>query len=194
MRVLVICEHDGHGIRLGTRSALAFGNAVADHTQGAIECLLLGHSLAAVAQDAAAYAPVLLAESPALANPVADRYSKVIADVVRQRGSDLVVAAATTFAKDILPRAAGLLGGAMASEVIGHQFREGQLCFRRPLFAGSIVATVTLVGKPQIVTVRPSAYPPASPRAQPCGITAVAVDEAALPQKIQFEALQSKLS
>src|SRR3989442_6656375 len=145
MRVLVICEHDGHGIRLGTRSALAFANDVAD--QGSIECFLLDHSLAAVAQDAAAYAPVLLADSPALANPVADRYSKVIADVVRQHRSDLVVAAATTFAKDILPRAAGLLGGAMASEVIGHQLREGQLCFSRPLFARTIVATGTLDGK-----------------------------------------------
>jgi electron transfer flavoprotein alpha subunit len=194
MRVLVICEHDGHGIRLGSRSALTFANAVADHTQGGVECLLLGHSLAAVAQDATSYAPVLLADNPALANPVADGYSKVIADLVKQRGPDLVVAAATTFAKDILPRAAGLLGGAMASEVIGHEFRANQLCFRRPLFAGSIVATVALLGKPQFVTVRPSAYSPASPCAQPCGITPVGFDEAALPQKMQFEALQSKLS
>ena len=194
MRVLILCEHDGQGIRLGSRSAVAFANAVAEQTGGSVECLLLGHSLAAVAQDAAAYAPVLVADHPALANPVADRYAKVIADVVRQCGCDLVVAAATTFAKDILPRAAGLLGGAMASEVIGHHFRDGQLCFRRPLFAGAVVATVALHGKPQIVTVRPSAYPAASARAGHCAITAVAVEEATLPKKTEFEALQSKLS
>lgn len=194
MRLLILCEYDSHGIRLGSRSAVTFASAVAEQTSGSIECLLLGHSLAAVAQDAATYAPVLVADHPALANPVADRYAKVIADVVKQRGCDLVVAAATTFAKDILPRAAGLLGGAMASEVIGHQFRDDKLCFRRPLFAGAVVATVALLGKPQIVTVRPSAYAPASARAEHCAITTVAVDEATLPKKTQFEALQSKLT
>ena len=194
MRVLILCEFDGKGIRLGSRSAVAFANEVTNQTQGSVECLLLGNSLAAVAQDAAAYAPVLVADHPALANPVADRYAKVIADVVKQRGCDLVVAAATTFAKDILPRAAGLLGGAMASEVVGHQFRDGRLCFRRPLFAGAVVATVALHGKPQIVTVRPSAYAPAGARAECCAISTVAIDEATLPKKIEFEALQSKLS
>lgn len=194
MRVLILCEHDGHGLRLGSRSAVAFANAVAEHTNGNVECLLLGHGLAPVAQDASAYAPVLIADHAALANPLADRYSKVIVDFVKQRGCDLVVAAASTFAKDILPRAAALLGGAMASEVIGHEFRDGRLCFRRPLFAGSVVATVALRGAPQIVTVRPSAYAPAKARLEPSPVTAVAVDEATLPNKIEFEALQSKLS
>jgi electron transfer flavoprotein alpha subunit len=194
MRVLIFCEHDGQGLRLGTRSAVAFSNAVAEQTHGSVECLLLGHSLAAVAQDAAAYAPVLVADHPMLAKPVADRYAKIIADVVKQRGCDLVVAAATTFSKDILPRAAGLLGGAMASEVIGHQFRGGQLCFRRPLFAGAVVATVALHGKPQLVTIRPSSYPPANAIAEHCAIAAVAVDEAAMPKKTEFEALESKPS
>ncbi len=194
MRVLIPCEHDRNGIRLGSRSAIAFANAVAEQTNGKVECLLLGYSLAVIAQDASTYAPVLVADHPALINPVADRYAKVIADVVRQRGCDLVVAAATTFAKDILPRAAGLLGGAMASEVMGHEFRDGQLCFRRPLFAGSVVATVALLEKPQIVTVRPSSYAPASANPDRFTITAVAVDEATLPKKTEFEVLQSKLS
>ena len=116
MRVLILCEHDGQGIRLGSRSAVAFANAVAEQTRGSVECLLLGNSLAAVAQDAAAYAPVLVADHPALVNPVADRYAKVILDVVKHRGCDLVVAAATTFAKDILPRAAGQIGRASCRE------------------------------------------------------------------------------
>ena len=128
MRVLILCEYDGQGIRLGSRSAVTFANAVAEETQGGVECLLLGHSLATVSQDAAAYAPVLVADHPALANPLADRYAKVIADVVKQRGCDLVVAAATTFAKDILPRAAGLLG---VSRATLYRFLEASGFLRR---------------------------------------------------------------
>lgn len=194
MRILILCEHDAQGIRLGSRSAATFARAVAEHTRGNVECLVLGHSLASVAQDVSAFAPVLIADHPVLTNPVADRYARVITDVVKQRGFDLVVAAATTFAKDILPRAAGLLGGAMASEVVGHEFRDGRLCLRRPLFAGSIVATMALKGSPQIVTVRPSAYAPASARPERSTVTHMPIDEATLPKKIEFEALQSKLS
>jgi len=194
MRILILCEYDRKSLRLGSRSAVAFARAVAEQTHGSVECLLLGHSLATIAEEASAYAPVLVADHPALANPVADRYAKVIAGVVKERGFDLFVAAATTFAKDILPRAAGLLGGAMASEVVGHEFRAGRLCLRRPLFAGSIVATVALKGTPQIVTVRPSACAPASACPEHSTITPVEIDEATLPKKIEFEMLQSKLS
>jgi len=194
MKVLILGEHDGQSLRLGSRSAVTFANSMAEQTGGHAQCLLLGHELAAPAQDAAAYAPVLVAMHPSLANPVADRYAKVIADVIKARGCGLVVAAAGTFAKDILPRAAGLLGGAMASEVIGHEFRGGELCLRRPLFAGAVVATVALRGHPKIITVRPSAYPPTAARSDRCAITAVTVDTSALPKKTEFEALQSKLS
>jgi len=194
MRVLILCEHDGLCLRLGSRSAITFANAIAESTGGSVACLLLGHALGAVTQDVSAYAPVLVADHLTLANPLADRYAKVLADVIRQRGCDLLVAAATTFAKDILPRAAGLLGGAMASEVIGHEFRGDQLCFRRPLFAGAVVATVALHGKPQIVTIRSSAYAPANARDERGAITAVVVEESTLPKQTEFEALHSKLS
>jgi len=194
MRILILCEYDSKGIRLGSRSAVTFASAVAEQTRGTAECLLLGHSLATVAQDASAYARVLVADHPTLVNPVADRYAQFITNLVKERGFDLVVAAATTFAKDILPRAAGLLGGAMASEVVGHEFRDGRLCFRRPLFAGSVVATVALKGLPHIATVRPSAYPPANSRPEFFPITTLAIDEATLAGKIEFETLQSKLS
>ena len=82
----------------------------------------------------------------------------------------------------------------MASEVVGHEFRAGRLCFRRPLFAGSVVATVALKGTPQIVTVRPSAYAPANARNERFAVTVLAIDAATLPKQIEFEALQSKLS
>ena len=72
---------------------------------------------------------MLSAQDEVLADPVADRYARVIADVAADRRIDLIVAAATTFAKDIVGRAAGLLGGAMAGDVTGHEFRDGRARF-----------------------------------------------------------------
>jgi electron transfer flavoprotein alpha subunit len=192
MRVLVVAEHDTRMVRAGSRPALAFAAALAGETGGSVACLLLGHHLEAAARSAAALAPVLAADSAALAQPVADRLARVIADVVRSRGFDLLTAAATTFARDVVGRAAGLLGGAMASDVVGHEHKDGRLLLRRPMFAGALLATVALSGSPQIVTVRPSAYAPAQPRETPFAIEPVLVDEAALPSYIQYEGLQAR--
>lgn len=161
MRILVFAEHDGRAVSVASRSALAFAHSCALATSGSVEWLLLGHDLDTAAADAAAYAPVVLADDPALAHPLADRYAAVIAAAVRERQADLLVAASSTFSKDLVPRAAGLLGGTMASDVVGHEFCDGRLRLQRPMYAGAVLATVELCGRPQTVTIRATAYPPA---------------------------------
>src|SRR5229473_4617166 len=152
MRVLVVLEHDKQKVRPGSRSAAGFANLVAEAKGGSVACLILGHEIQAAAREAATLAPVLTADHRALAKPVADRYAQVIANVVRDQGFDLLTAASTTFAKDIISRAAALLGGAMASDVVGHQFQDGRMLLRRPMYAGALLATIALSGHPQVIT------------------------------------------
>ena len=194
MSILVVAEHDGATIRSGTRSAIGFANSLAQQTKCCVEILVLGHHVASVAQDAAAFAAVLVADDESLSAPVADRYAKIISDVSRDRNATFLVAASTTFSKDIVGRSAGLLGGAMASDVVGHEFRDGQLLLRRPMFAGAVTATVTLSGRPQIVTIRAAAYAAPQPVTPLCEICPIAVDRFSLPSLIRFEQLDSKAS
>ena len=191
MKILVYCEHEDGELRLGSRSAIAFARQVAEAAGGSVTCLLVGSDLAAAAADAAKYASVMTAESAALASPTADKYAQVIAAAVTGSGAELLVAAADSTGKDIISRAGGLLGGAMASDVIGHEYQDGRLIYRRPMFAGAITASVALKGSPQIVTVRSSAYEPAEP-GDAAGSEGMPVDEAALPSLIEFVSLDSK--
>lgn len=191
MRILVVAEHDRRGICAASRSALAFARQCAAATNGSVEWLLLGHQLDQAAAHAAAYAPVLVADSPALAAPLAERYAPVIAAAVTERRVDLLAAASGTFAKDIVTRAAGLLGGAMAGDVVGHEFHEGRLRLQRLMYAGAVLATVELCGTPQIVTVRPAAYPPAERSEMVAEIGSLAVVEADLPGRSEYLGLAS---
>jgi electron transfer flavoprotein alpha subunit len=191
MRALVVLEHDGNTVRPGSYSAAAFAAAVAE-SSGSIELLILGHNIETVAQSAARVAPVLAADHELLATPVADRYAAVIADVVRSRGIDLLVAASTTFARDMVGRAGGLLGGAMASDVIGHEFRDGRLLLRRPMHAGAVIATVALLGRPQIINIRSSAYAPLQPGDTPYDVHCLALDEKKLQSGITYEGGQTR--
>jgi electron transfer flavoprotein alpha subunit len=137
MKTLVITESDESDIRLGSLSAIAFAQ-----------------SLPEAQLDTLCVADVFGE------NPTADSHAAVIAAAVNQKSYELVVAAATTYAKDVVARAAGLCGGSMASDVISHRFDGDQLLLDRPMFAGAVTATVTLSSIPRFITVRASAYNP----------------------------------
>ena len=192
MRILIVAEHNGTAARPASLTAAGFACSIAHQTQGTVEWLVLGHQIEDVARQCSETAPVLCSDSPALADPVADRYARVIATVATRRNADLVVAASTSFAKDIVGRAAGLLGGAMASDVTGHELRAGELLLQRPMFAGAVTATVVLHGEPKTVTIRPTSYESPQPAGTPFEITSLPVDEESLPHDIEFLGVDSK--
>ena len=163
MRTLVVIESDGAAPKPGSLAAIGFAEQIASHDDGDFACLVLGSQVSDLASAVARYGKTYIADDERLANPLADRYAAVIVKIVESESVDLVAAASTTFAKDIVGRAAGLLGGAMASDVIAHAWRGDQLVFERPIFADGLVATVTLHGR-EIVTIRPTADCASSPR------------------------------
>lgn len=193
MKVLVVAEHDGNALRAASLSCLTFAKSIAEATGGTVTWLVLGENIDKVAADAARYAPVLTVDSPLLAHPLADSFGRTIATIAEQHRFELVSAAATTFSKDILPRAAALLGGAMASDVLRHELTDSGQQFDCPQFAGAVTATLRLVGSPQVVTIRGSSYPAAttgSDAAHP--IEKVTLSPEILTSRCQFVGLKSK--
>jgi electron transfer flavoprotein alpha subunit len=194
MRILVIAEHDGSLLRAASRSCLTFARDVAQATGGEVTWLVLGHGLNDVAAEAARYAPVIAVNSPALDEPLAEPFARAIAAMSREQEFDLICAATSSFAKDILPRAAALMGGAMASDIVRFELNNGDLLFDCPRFAGAVTATVRLLGRPQLVTVRPSSYPVAEATSQPSSIETIALPAEALARRGHYEGLKSKRS
>lgn len=192
MNVLVIAEHDGKSLRVASLSSLTFAQQVADATGGTVSWLVLGNQVTGVAAEAAKYAPVLLVESSQLGRPMADSCAAAIANIVQHHGIDLIAAASTSFSKDVLPRAAALLDGVMASDIVRHEVSADGLLFDSPQYAGAVTATVQLLGSPQVVSVRSSAYPAAAPAATPFDIETVAIDDAVLASRCEFVELKTK--
>ena len=191
MSTLVVVEHDGTKVREGSRCAITAARALSGSNDSA-ELLVLGAGIESVAADAARLGPTVVADCHLLQHPTADIYARLIADICMARSVDLVVAASTSFAKDILPRTAALLGASMASDVVGFSHQDHQLFLQRPMFAGAAIATVTLVGRPRIITVRSTAFSPAQPTERASDIAIWPVDESSLPRRIIYVGLQSR--
>ena len=192
MTILVVAEHDGTKIRSGAYSALTVARDLAKNSSDTVELLVLGSGLDSVAADGARFARVIVADHLLLVNPTADRYARIIADVAEARDAVSIIANSTTFAKDILPRAAALLRAAMAGDVTGYSFANGELLLRRPMYAGAAMALISLVGRPQVITIRASAFPFAEALDQTQECTAWNVEASKLPNHSEYVRLESR--
>jgi len=96
---------------------------------------------------------VMQADAAALAHPLAEDVADV---VVRLSGQyQVIVAAHTAFGKNVLPRVAALRDVAMLSDVVEI---KGSKTYVRPIYAGSIYATVESTDTLQVLTVRASSF------------------------------------
>ncbi|MBS0369713.1 MAG: FAD-binding protein [Proteobacteria bacterium] len=156
MTILVVAEHDNaslKGATLNTVSAAAkLGSDVA---------VLVAGSAAAAAVEAAAkvagVAKVLVADSAAFADQAAENLAaQVVATVQASAGAIThVLAPATTFGKNVLPRVAALLDVAQISEIVAIESAD---TFVRPIYAGNALATVKSADPVKVITVRTTAF------------------------------------
>ncbi len=156
MAVLIIAEHDGSAVKPGTLNTVTAASSL-----GEVHILVAADSGRAVAEAAAQIAgvsKVLLAESPTLAHPVAEALAPLIVGLTAD-GYTHVMAAATTFGKNLMPRVAALLNVAMLSDITDVIDADTVV---RPIYAGNALATVKSADPVKIMTVRTTAFEKAS--------------------------------
>ena len=152
MAILVVAEHDNAALKPATLNAVT----AAAKLGGDIAVLIAGANCSAVAGAAAkiaGVAKVLVADHAALANGLAENLAPLIAAVAG--GYSHVLAAATSYGKNAMPRVAALLDVAQISEVVAIESAD---IFVRPIYAGNALATVQSSDKIKVVTVRGTAF------------------------------------
>ena len=156
MSTLVIAEHDNSNLKPSTLNTLAAANAIG----GSVHLLVVGSSCQAVADACAAVdgvEKVLLADDAAYANQLAES----TANLIKSAAADYshILAPATTFGKNVLPRLSALLDVQQISEITEVVSED---TFKRPIYAGSCIATVKSNDATKVITVRATAFDPVS--------------------------------
>jgi electron transfer flavoprotein alpha subunit len=164
LNVLVIAElDDDRRPKAATLSAIGFARAALEAEPGAFSVLVLGAEVGAAALELSGYGAerVIVCDDPALGTYLAETYAPTVAAVAREYG--LVVATATSFGKDLLPRVAARLDAAFAGDCTGVASEAGKRIYRRPMFAGNVIGYCSLDTPVHVVTVRQSAFARAEP-------------------------------
>ena len=154
--VLVVAEHLHGKFPKTTLVGLTAGKTLAEKSGGKALAIVLGKDVGGLASELASYGvDVVAVDGPQFEHYVADAYTAAIADVVKQKSVEDVVATATALGKDLLPRLAARLGAGMVSDISG--IVDGTT-FVRPMWAGNLFATVKVEAAPRVISVRGTAF------------------------------------
>ncbi|MBW3096512.1 electron transfer flavoprotein subunit alpha/FixB family protein [Pseudohoeflea coraliihabitans] len=152
MTILILADHDNENLSDQTAKAVSAAAKIG----GDLHVLVAGKDAGGVAEAAAkldGVSKVLSADDDAyahgLAEPVADLIVKLAGDY------DVLLAAATTAGKNVMPRVAALLDVMQLSDVLEIVSAD---TFKRPIYAGNAIQTVKSGEAKKVITVRTSAF------------------------------------
>jgi electron transfer flavoprotein alpha subunit len=172
MSILVIAEHDNVQLKGATHNVVAAASKIG----GDIHVLVAGANARAVAEHAAkitGVSKVLLAESPALADSLAENVAKQV--LALASGYSHILFAATASGKNVSPRVAASLDVAQISEI---QAVDSPDTFQRAIYAGNAIATVQSNDPTKVITVRTTGFD-AAPEGGSASIETVAAADSA---------------
>ncbi|MDB2554045.1 FAD-binding protein [Porticoccaceae bacterium] len=167
MSILVIAEHDNSSLNIATLNSVAAAQAIG----GDIDILVAGESCqdaGAQAAQVAGIAKVLVADNSAYANALAENVAPLIAEL--GAGYSHILATSTTTAKNIMPRAAALMDVQAISDISAVVSAD---TFKRPIYAGNVIATVQSSDAIKVLTVRGTAFDAAAAEGGSASIEAV---------------------
>jgi len=152
MSILVIAEHDNASIKPATLNTVTAATQLGDD----VHVLVAGSGCAAAGEAAAKIAgvsKVLVSDALEYAQDIAENIAPLVVNLAS--GYSHVLAPATTYGKNILPRASALLDVQQISEITAIESAD---TFVRPIYAGNALATVQSSDAIKLITVRGTAF------------------------------------
>ena len=153
MSILVIAEHDNTSIRPSTLNTIAAAKLLGDdiHLFVATNNSELPNSASTIEN----ISKVIASVDDTLEHQLPEALAPMIKEVATSYSH--VLAPATTFGKNLMPRASALLDSQQISDISGVIDQD---TFKRPIYAGSCIATVKSNDSIKLITVRATAFDP----------------------------------
>ena len=154
MSILVLSEHSNNEIKSSTLNTISAASKINDD----IHVLVIGYESSKVVETISKVKQVkkiLHLDEEYYKNSIAENIAPVLVKVAQNYSH--ILAPASTFGKNVMPRVAALLDLSQISDVIKV---ESEDTFVRPIYAGNAFATVKSLENKKIITIRPTSFDP----------------------------------
>ncbi len=152
MSILVVAEHDNNEIKASTLNTVTAASEIG----GEVSVLVVGSESSTAAEQASkidGISSVIHVDDLIYKDFLAEDLGNLVVSVAE--GFNYILAPATTFGKNFLPRVAAKLDVQQISDIISVEDAD---TFKRPIYAGSCIATVKSTDSVKVITVRTTAF------------------------------------
>jgi len=160
--ILVFAEQRNGEIKKIAFENITIAKKLAADLGANIIAALIGNSVSGLADELEKYGveKVVAYQDAKLENYSAEGYTKVMTDAIKENQAGVVILGATAMGKDLAPRVAATVNGALATDVVSVEVDGGDLKVIRPMYAGKVRTTIKLTADVKILTIRPNIYLP----------------------------------
>lgn len=151
---LVIAEHNNEKLTPVTLNAITAASKIG----GDITCLIAGSQCTKVVESALkvkGVGKVLVAENDAFKGFLPESLTPLIVEIQNKLNFTHLMAGATAYGKNLLPRVAAKLDVSPVSDIIGIKSED---TFVRTIYAGNAIQTVQSTDPVKVITVRGTAF------------------------------------
>merc|ERR1711976_924992 len=154
---LVIAEHNNENLVPSTLNTISAAGKLGD-----VACLVVGNKCGPVVAEVAkikGVSKILLADDEAFQGQLAESLTPLLLETQKQFNFSHILANATAFGKNLMPRVAAKMDVAPVSDIIGIADAN---TFIRTIYAGNAIQTVKSSDPVKIITVRGTSFEPAA--------------------------------
>ncbi|MBE0643867.1 MAG: electron transfer flavoprotein subunit alpha/FixB family protein [Bacteroidetes bacterium] len=159
MTILVLAEQRDGKVKKASYEAIKAASAVATQLNATVTAVLFGADEAA-AKSLGGYgaAKTVFVADERLHFYANSAYVKSVAQIMEKEAADVVMLPATSLGKDLAPRLAVRIDGALAPDVTSIAVEDGAIVAQRPVYAGKSVIKVKINSAKQVFSLRPNVF------------------------------------
>ncbi len=160
MKLLAFAEQREGKLKKSAFEVTQAAKNMADKLGAELVTLAIGDNIEPLLQELGGYGArrVLAAEDARLRLYSTTAYAKVVAEVVRREGADVVFLPASQMGKDLAPRVAAKLDAGIAADCTALRVENGEIIATRPVYAGKAYVDMKVSSPTKIFTLRPNVF------------------------------------
>lgn len=158
--IFVVAEYREGGIRKVSLELLSKAKEITGKLGTVLYALVIGHEIKEIAEALRSFSDrVIVVDRTELADYRWDTYASVVEQVVGKYKPSMVFGASTVTGKDLFPRIAARLNGAIISDAVGIELDGSVIKIKKPLYGGKIVSWLSCKeGLTAFITFRPNSF------------------------------------
>ncbi len=159
--VLIVIEQKNGAVPTAGLRLFTAAKMITSTTGGEIHALIIGDGIEELAGQLVSCGAhrIHVADHPKLEHYRALPFTRAVETAVAASDAGIVLLATSSMSRDLAPRLAARLGGALATDCLSISFVEGALCVRRPMYCAKCVGEFTLASdRLRIISIRANAF------------------------------------